>query len=784
MQRANEVLARAGRAVVEELEFVDRYGSQVERIRWTLDRLATRSTLAGAAQAVVLDGDVAERKGRRAGTQPPEYDSGRWEHLSVDTSDVTSGDDDARRLTYRFARNRAATGQTPRRIDRSVVQGVLREAAAHPARSVELGRVLFEELLPFELKEELSRTDNLVLQLDEQTADLPWELLGDRLAGGEPLACRVGLLRQLREQTVLVRPNSSVPDTALVIGDPPTHLPRLPSARSEARDVAALLRGQGIDVATVEFPAEAVGSSSTANAVRREFWARDHRVVHIAAHGLYRVPESGDVAGASGDVAGGVLIGPRTYLTADDFRNLRATPDLVFLNCCHLGRVRAGEAPTDTGLLDDVDQHVVAASLASALMRIGVKAVVVAGWQVDDQVASRFADELYRRLTEGVPYGESVKQARMACYESGEGSDNTWAAYQCYGDPAFRLRRKRDSARTGVLGEVPMRSVALRLLEDLRLRSTEASDQQGFAGALRALEEQVCRRWPEDGELLTAVAEAWAILGDYERAIERYAQAVRAEEGSAPLSAVERLSNLSSRRALDLHRADPEGRRSEVTELTAEADRWMDVLRSLGRDTAERRALDSGSYKRLAILHPEKRGAYLQQAIGCYVAAALGKPDELYGFRNALQLAALREDSVPAALEPLLLDDAWVADWAADVLGPRSADGFWGRVGSSDSRLTAALLTSGSALAERLVGLLGDGEAAQETRRLIDADLAEEVEALAASYERVRVGGFEMLHWRSTAEHVADLADLADAARLKIAEPLRRLAGRLQRVGP
>ncbi len=777
VQRANEVLARAGRPVVEELEFVDRYGSQVERIRWALDRLAGRSALAGAdVQALVLDGDVVEGAGRREGTQPPEYDSGRWEHLSVDAAEVAPGNDDARRLTYRFARNRAAAGETPRRIDRSVVLGALHEAATHPERSVELGRVLFEELLPVELKDELSRTDNLVMQLDERTADLPWELLGDRLAGAEPLACRVGLLRQLREQTVRVRPNSSVPDTALVIGDPPTHLPALPSARAEAANVAVLLRGQGIDVATVEFPAGTPAGTTTTNTIRRQFWDRDHRVVHVAAHGLYRVQDSGDVQG-------GVLIGRHTYLTADDFRNLRTTPDLVFLNCCHLGRVSAGEAPPDTGLLGDVEQHVVAASLASALMRIGVKAVVVAGWQVDDQVASRFADEFYRRLVEGVPYGESVKQARMACYESGNGHDNTWAAYQCYGDPSFRLRRKRDDGHRHAVGRFPMRSVALRTLEDLRLRSTEAPDQEGFATTLRALEDQVCRQWPEDGALLTAVAEGWATLGDYGRAIESYTRAVGTEDGAAPLRAVERLANLSSRYALELHRTGRDDRRERIEELTRAADGWMKVLRGLVRDTGERRALDGGSYKRLAILHPDQRDEYLRRAIEAYVATAQVRRNELYGFRNAVQLASLHRDGALDALDPLLADDSWVADWSADLLGPRPGADFWGRVGSSDSRLTAMLVAPGSPLAARLTGLLGEGEAAQEARRLLDGDPADEVEELAASYERVLVGGFEMLHWRSSAEHVTDLADLAEAAGLPTAEPLRRLVGRLGHVG-
>ena len=56
--------------------------------------------------------------------------------------------------------------------------------------------------------------------------------------------------------------------------------------------------------------------------------------------------------GAGADIQGGVVIGPRTFLTADDFKNLRATPDLVFLNCCyHLGDSWGGvcRAPVELG---------------------------------------------------------------------------------------------------------------------------------------------------------------------------------------------------------------------------------------------------------------------------------------------------------------------------------------------------------------------------------------------------------------------------------------------------
>ena len=102
----------------------------------------------------------------------------------------------------------------PRRVDRHVVAELLKEAVERPSRSVALGAVLFEELLPAELKDELARADNLVLQVDEMTADVPWEMLVDRLSGAEPLACRAGLLRQFRTSDLNPRTGSGVARTA------------------------------------------------------------------------------------------------------------------------------------------------------------------------------------------------------------------------------------------------------------------------------------------------------------------------------------------------------------------------------------------------------------------------------------------------------------------------------------------------------------------------------------------------------------------------------------------
>jgi CHAT domain-containing protein len=61
----------------------------------------------------------------------------------------------------------------------------------------------------------------------------------------------------------------------------------------------------------------------------------------------------------------------------------------------------------------------VAGTVARQLLRNGVKAVIVAGWAVDDIAGLAFADTLYRRLLEGHPLGEAVRRARLDAHEAG-----------------------------------------------------------------------------------------------------------------------------------------------------------------------------------------------------------------------------------------------------------------------------------------------------------------------------------------------------------------------------
>mgnify|MGYP001764437738 FL=1 len=123
---------------------------------------------------------------------------------------------------------------------------------------------------------------------------------------------------------------------------------------------------------------------------------------------------------------------------------MRSVPELVFINCCHLGAVEPGDRRPAAERNERNDYNRIAANVATEFIRMGVRAVVAAGWAVDDSAALTFAGAFYDRMLKGRPFGEAVQAARRETFERHPGT-NTWGAYQCYGDPDYRLIRAEGS---------------------------------------------------------------------------------------------------------------------------------------------------------------------------------------------------------------------------------------------------------------------------------------------------------------------------------------------------
>ncbi len=476
-------------------------------------------------------------------------------------------------ISYTMDTRRARAEVTAQATQVPLMRQLVATAANDRNRDPQLGRTLFQLLVPLTLEPFFGGTTEMVLQLDDQTAGIPWEMLDTTAgAGGDsrPWAIRAKLLRKLRTENF--RPqvrDANAESSILVIGEPecdPTVYPRLPGARAEARAVVERLRkalhgseaersaGQGTVVikALISDDEPAVGPD--ARTVLDALLERDWRIVHIAGHG--ELPEKigpppircDDPPQEDGDPRG-VVLSKCAFLGPREIQSMRVVPELVFVNCCHLGAFGAGSS-----LARPKDHARFAAGVAEALINVGVRCVIAAGWAVDDNAASQFASVFYGALLGGQRFIDAVAAAREAA--RGKGDNNTWAAYQCYGDPDWTLTSEVSDAQgpgtpiaeefSGVGSSVGLENALDMIAVQSKYQHRPALGQQD---RIRHLEERFGSVWGNIGSVAEAFGTAWAEAGDPKRAIGWYRRAVAANDATASLRATEQLCNLTARTA-------------------------------------------------------------------------------------------------------------------------------------------------------------------------------------------------------------------------------------------
>jgi hypothetical protein len=351
--------------------------------------------------------------------------------------------------------------------------------------------------------------------------------------------------------------------------------PRLPAARAEAIAVADLFENPGSAgaactsrVLRLISPDDPDQFGADADAVIGTLLPCDKvwRIVHIAGHG--EPPErvgaepqaSGDPEPSLGDPRG-VVLSDGAFLGPREIASMRVVPELVFVNCCHLAGRHSSEAlrQDDRLLGRPYNRAQFAATVAEELIKIGVRCVVAAGWAVDDDAAKEFATTFYGSLLRGGRFIDAVSEAREAAYRKG---GNTWAAYQCYGDPDWTFRREAADAQRPARS-LPDEFAGVASQEDLRLAletiaiNTQYRTDPSPGGKeeqrakIRLLESRYAEQWGGVGSVAAAFGSANAAVGDLAAAIRWYERALAANDGTAPLKVPEQLGNLRSRLAWD-----------------------------------------------------------------------------------------------------------------------------------------------------------------------------------------------------------------------------------------
>ncbi len=435
---------------------------------------------------------------------------------------------------------------------RKLVDQFIAKAITSSHDDPDIGKILFELLLPQELKNQTPTTDNLVLVLDEQSASYPWELLYNRLdAESQPLAVRIGILRQLqigqyRQQVFNVNDH-----TALVVGDPPTdgNFVRLEAARQEALAVADVLEAGQFKVS------REIGTDAAS--ILKALHTADYRVMHLAGHGVYRyqADQNSDL------LVTGMVLGNGLFLTPVEIGQMRKVPELAFVNCCHLARLDsqllADNVDTDqpqTAALTG-DRVELAASFAQSLISIGVRAVIAAGWAIDDNAAKVFARSCYQALIKGHTFGDAVLMARRETWKQYP-SSNTWGAYQCYGDPDYKLVSRQpeddDNQQTNdawqFVAEVEV-SAELQNIVNMA-ENAQVEDFQWLQQRLQKLHAAIPAEWVNHASILYELGNAYGKLDMFAPALAAYDAALDAPQADYPVVLLEDKVSLQTAWAL------------------------------------------------------------------------------------------------------------------------------------------------------------------------------------------------------------------------------------------
>ncbi len=741
-------------ASFNELELWERNAPEAELTFLSFDQLraaAPDESMIGDPGDFIPPAELAVADGAMSQSLPVESGDAKWWRVRVaDCSDqpASVGTDPALpphlELEFTVGGRLARTGTVIHRVERRRLERILRDSVAKEEPPAGIHTTLFELLFPNQLKWDLMAAQDIQLEVDDVTADIPWEMLEARNPEqGErgQLALRAALVRQLRLEDVPTVRRSDKP-TALVIGNPPVGAlaPSLNGAFREATTVAELLRLGNYAVRDLCFDTTQRSDDATTLSIETALFEEDYRIIHVAAHGFFQPDDP---------TRTGIAIGPDDFLTATIFHQVNVIPDVVFLNCCHLGTVAFG---MEAGAIEFTRRNLnrLGASLARELIRSGVRAVVVAGWAVHDGAAEEFAATFYQEMLRGKAFGWAVHTARWAAWAEAP-HHSTWGAYQCYGDGGYSLPQSADRQR-GHADRPRTQREAIRWLdalvnrvESVGLESSSGDDRQRSEDELAAIERAAeDRGWLGDGQLCSELGEGWKALGDLEKAVGWYERALAAGDGQITLAGVEQLANLRDRLASKLvrNRRPTRAERAKAAKLFEDS---MDTITLLGdlSPSGERSSLLGGHHKRRATtLDGGDRAAALEEATTAY-QSAYEQDHRAYALFNFVQLDEIRRriSGGESRIGPLAAD-------FERLLREHEDSEYWAAVAQPDGQLTRAIL---------------DDE--------IEARRDELVALYAAAFDSRSTWGQRS----STIDHLLDLAELhPDAEQSKALRALHK----------
>ena len=506
---------------------------------------------------------------------------GWWNRITVKLDVDSKSTDNVRCLHFSASTGGAREEQRRLYSSTNIVEQLLDEISGNNQWSPALAKTVFELLIPNDYKEQLKKQSNINWILDKYTASYPWELLQDSAANAKPLCVNAGMIRQLTTQDYRLKINAVTLDNALVVGDPDLNgfVNQLPGAFKEGEMVSALLSSNAFTPTT--------RLNASAAEIIKALFQTDYKIIHLAGHGVFneRSPESS-----------GMVIGDNVYLSTREICQMSTVPELVFVNCCYLGK--------SDGVAEEYfrSRYKLAANIGTQLIENGVKAVVVAGWAVDDSAALDFTRIFYEWMFEGYSFGDAVKEARKDIFIKYKNT-NTWGAYQCYGDPFYKFKYRVKVKKPKDLKYVITQEAEMEL-NNFR-NELEMGDylHNDYLERLDSISNAVDKCDIRNATITEKEALIYTDLYEYDCAIAKF-EILSGMETSFSFSAMERYCNIRAKKYVSDFLKSPDKLRDDLSKFDKVLKDLQGML-SLSA-TAERYSLLGSTYKRKAMLCTEE----------------------------------------------------------------------------------------------------------------------------------------------------------------------------------
>lgn len=272
-------------------------------------------------------------------------------------------------------------------------------------------RSLVELLLPPELRR-LAPPARYRLDLGARLASVPWELLLRHIAYGD-FGQPVPVFRWPDGLRSPARGPGSARNV-LIVGNPRTNgtftdeNPRLP-APEQGEQLGALagkLQSRGVDTS--------IGVGEDAGTVLARLYGGEVGILLITGTSVreYRLPD--------GRRESGFVLSDGMFLSVAELKQMRTLPGLVILHDPRTGFCSLSE------------------EIAPDLLKLGVPCVVASAWGVPAEQAVVYFEALMLGVADGASFGDAHGRAIKRCFQT-DSRNGSWAAFQAWGDPDFRL---------------------------------------------------------------------------------------------------------------------------------------------------------------------------------------------------------------------------------------------------------------------------------------------------------------------------------------------------------